>query len=76
MQGGISHKGDVMWVLGDISYNDFFMGHHGRSSPFPTTLILQSRATSRPSSCCPSQGEITIEDWLILDWFFLGGKGT
>lgn len=68
MQGGISHQwGDVTWVLGDIFYNVFFMEHHGRSSPSPTTFILQSKATSCPS-CCPCQGEITIEGWLWLSW--------
>lgn len=70
-------RGDVTWVLGDISYNDFFMGHHGRSSPSPTTLILQSKATSCPSNCSSSQGEITTEDWLWLSWtVFLGGRGS
>lgn len=70
-------KGDVIWGLGVISYNDFFMGHHERSPP-PMTLILQSKATSCPSRCHPCQGEIIIEDWLWLSWtgFFWGGKGT
>lgn len=73
MQGGISHQGVLLRGSSEIFPTTI---SSWRSSNSPTTLILQSKATSCPATCHPSQGEIAIEDWLWLSWtvlVFLGG---